>query len=102
MAQSIYVCRLNRQNELIANATRTVMETEEVGMEITTELGKNRAKIESSQSKLHEFDGMTDVARRMLGSMQRRDTRQRWIMAFVAVMLVIAITVTVVYTQKKK
>ena len=78
------------------------METEEVGMEITSELGKNRSKIESSQGKLNEFGGMTDVARRMLGSMQRRDTRQKWIMAFVAIMLVIAIKLTVVYSSKKK
>ena len=42
---------------MIANATRTVIETEEVGTEITEELARNRAKIESSQSKVTEFAG---------------------------------------------
>lgn len=45
-------CRLARQNERIASATRTVAETEEVGMDITKELASNRAKIESVQSKV--------------------------------------------------
>ena len=44
--------RIARQNEMIANATRTVAETEEVGMEITSELSRNREKIESSRAKV--------------------------------------------------
>ncbi len=87
---------------MIANATKTVYETEEVGMEITNELAKNRSKIEASQAKATEFTGMTDVARRMLGSMQRRDVRQKFILAFIAIVLIIAIAVTIAYTSKKK
>jgi hypothetical protein len=37
---------------MIENARRTVAETEEVGVEITNELAKNRAKIESTQEKV--------------------------------------------------
>jgi vesicle transport through interaction with t-SNAREs 1 len=44
--------KLARQNELIANAQRTVAETEEVGMEITSELTRNREKIQSSRAKV--------------------------------------------------
>jgi hypothetical protein len=44
--------RLSRQNEMIANAYRTVAETEEVGLEITSELARNREKIESSRAKV--------------------------------------------------
>jgi len=94
--------KIARQNEMIANASKTVAETEEVGLEITSELARNRQKIESSQAKAGEFTGMTDVARRMLGSMQRRDTRQKFIMFFVAVVLVIAIVCTVYFSSKKK
>lgn len=94
--------KIARQNDMIANATKTVAETEDVGLEITTELARNRQKIESSQAKASEFTGMTDVARRMLGSMQRRDTRQKWIMGFVATVLVIAIALTVYFSSAKK
>ena len=48
--------RIHRQNEMIANAHRTVAETEEVGMEITSELARNREKIEGARSKVSVFD----------------------------------------------
>jgi hypothetical protein len=38
---------------MIANASRTVAETEDVGMEITQELKRNREKIESSREKVN-------------------------------------------------
>ncbi len=44
--------KISRQNDMIANATRTVAETEEIGMEITTELQRNREKIDSSREKV--------------------------------------------------
>lgn len=37
---------------MISNAHRSVLETEEVGMEITSELARNREKIESSRAKV--------------------------------------------------
>ncbi len=45
--------RLDRQREVIGNALRTVHETEEVGLEITSELQRNREKIESARSKVN-------------------------------------------------
>lgn len=37
---------------MISNAHRTVLETELVGLEITAELARNRATIESSRDKV--------------------------------------------------
>lgn len=47
--------KISRQNDMIANATRTVAETEEIGMEITTELQRNREKIDSSREKVRKL-----------------------------------------------
>ena len=44
--------RITQQNQIIENATRTVAETEEVAIEITQELGRNREKIESAHNKV--------------------------------------------------
>lgn len=44
--------RLDRQNEMIINATRTVAETHEVGIEITNELARNREKIVSAHNRV--------------------------------------------------
>ncbi len=41
---------------MILNATRTVQETEEVGLEITSELARNREKIESSRARVSDID----------------------------------------------
>jgi t-SNARE complex subunit (syntaxin) len=51
--------------------------------------------------KAQEFSGITDSARRLLGSMSRRDTRQKFMVCFIAVVLIIAIVITIYYTSKK-
>lgn len=50
--------RLDRQNELIMSAHRTVAETEEVGLEITNELARNREKILSSRARVRRFSSL--------------------------------------------
>lgn len=54
MRNLIFPCiiRLDRQNDLILNSVRTVAETEEVGIEITKELERNREKILSSRARV--------------------------------------------------
>eukprot|EP01036_Dinobryon_divergens_P030489 gene30489-39738_t len=93
--------KVHKQNEMIARSLQTVAETAEVGDEITKELQRNREKIESSRAKAQEFSTITDSARRVLGSMARRDVRQRFLIFFIAGVLIIAISVTIYYTTKK-
>ena len=94
--------KINRQNTSILLAQRSVNETAEIGLEINNELVRNREKIVAAQEKTRDFIGLTDSARRLLSSMQRRDVRQKMILVFVAVVLIIAIAVTIYYTQIKK
>jgi len=90
--------KVARQNETIMNAQRTVAETEDVGIEIISELSRNREKIESARGRVTEFSGVTDSARRLLSSMARRDVQQRFILCFIGIVLVIAIAVTIYFT----
>ena len=94
--------KLNRQNEMIMNAQRTVAETEEVGLEITTELARNREKIQSAHGKVKDFSSITDSARRLVSSMSRRDVQQRFILFFIAAVLIIAIVITVYFMNSGK
>lgn len=94
--------KLARQNEVILAASRTVAETEEVGIEITNELIRNREKIQSAHSKTRDFIGITDSARRLITSMQRRDVQQRFILLFIAIVLIIAISITVYFMEESK
>ena len=92
--------KLERQNEAILNAQRTVAETEEVGIEITEELSRNRERIQASRDRLGEFTGITDSARRMIGSMQRRSMQSKFFIAGVMVIIVIAISLGIYYGVK--
>mmetsp|Transcript_7939 Transcript_7939/g.13163 ORF Transcript_7939/g.13163 Transcript_7939/m.13163 type:complete len:211 (+) Transcript_7939:159-791(+) len=91
--------RLDRQNEMISNAHRMVSETEQVGMEITAELTRNREKLESSREKAAEYAGISDSARRMISSIGRREARQKYMAIFALVGLVVVIIVLIVYHQ---
>lgn len=94
--------KLDRQNEMIANAHRSVLESEEVGLVITEELTRNREKLESSASKASEFAGITDTARRLLSNMSRRNTRQRWLTVLIVVLLIVAFSLAIYYGTSKK
>jgi hypothetical protein len=48
------VYRIDKQNDAIANARRTVGETEEIGHEIIGELARNREKIESTRNRVSQ------------------------------------------------
>ena len=118
--------KINRQNEKILSAQRTVAETEEVGAEIIEELGRNREKIQSSHNKIKEFVGLTDsgditssytllvydtcvlyfmhcklflyTARRILSSMSRRENHQKMTIAFICVALLVIVVMAWYYS----
>mmetsp|Transcript_11605 Transcript_11605/g.11627 ORF Transcript_11605/g.11627 Transcript_11605/m.11627 type:complete len:213 (+) Transcript_11605:89-727(+) len=94
--------KIASQNEKILNATRTVADTENVAIEITQELGRNREKITSAHEKVREFAGVTDTARRLLHSMSRREVQQKFIIGFVALILIAAIIIVIYFTMVKK
>jgi len=91
---------LSRQNDTLTNARRVMAETEDVALEITEELGRNREKIQNARSKVQEVSGMTNTARRLVQSMSKRETQQKIMMYGLAFVLVGAIVVVVYYMQK--
>ena len=65
--------QLLRQNEVIAQAQRTVADTEDVGHTIAQELQQNRAKIEGTQERVTEFKDVTDKAKTFVKRMNDRE-----------------------------
>lgn len=45
--------------------------------------------------------GVTDTARRLVSSMSQRDVRQKYMIVFLAIVLIIAIVITIYYSTKK-
>eukprot|EP00605_Chrysophyceae_sp_TOSAG23-4_P000759 GSChrysophyteH1.ASY1.ANO1.848.1 assembled CDS len=89
--------KLYRQNQIIQNAQRTVFETEEVGAEIVGELDRNRERIQSAQDRAREFGGVADSARRMVNSMQRRETQHKFLMYALMLSILMALCAAVYY-----
>lgn len=75
-------------------------DTEDVALEITEELGRNREKIQSAREKVLDVSGMTNTARRLVSSMSKRETQQKMMMYGLAFVLVGAIIVVIYYMQK--
>lgn len=82
---------LQAQNSTLENAKRVMAETEDVALEITEELSRNRETIESAQSRVRGVSSLTNRARRVLVSMQRREVQQKMIVYGIGLAMFIAL-----------
>jgi hypothetical protein len=85
---------LYRQNDTLENARRVMEDTEACALEITEELGHNREKLTSAHGRIHEVTGMTARARRLLVSMNQRNTQQKMCLYAAAVGIVLMFLLT--------
>ncbi|KAI4328489.1 hypothetical protein L6164_020840 [Bauhinia variegata] len=89
--------RLNDSSERIRESRRTMLETEELGVSILQDLHLQRETLLSSHRKLHGIDDAIDKSKKVLTSMSRRMTRNKWLVASVIGALVFAIVVILFY-----
>jgi len=82
---------LQSQNSTLENARRVMAETEDVALEITEELSRNREAISSASSRVRGVSSLTNRARRVLVSMQRREVQQKMVVYGIGVGLFIAL-----------
>uniref|UniRef100_A0A7S4MGJ4 Vesicle transport v-SNARE N-terminal domain-containing protein n=1 Tax=Odontella aurita TaxID=265563 RepID=A0A7S4MGJ4_9STRA len=85
--------QLEEQNRTLDRARRVMAETEETALEITEELGRNREKIESAHGRVKDVSGLTNRARRIVQSMNRREVQQKLAMYVVSAMLIVVLIV---------
>mmetsp|Transcript_17589 Transcript_17589/g.27398 ORF Transcript_17589/g.27398 Transcript_17589/m.27398 type:complete len:216 (-) Transcript_17589:224-871(-) len=93
--------RIGAQNDTLDHARRVMAETEDVALEITTELGRNREKIESAHGRVFEVSGMTNQARRLIMNMSRREVQQKLAIYVVAMLLLGAVLFIIYYSHRK-
>jgi len=85
---------LSAQNDTLDNARKIMAETEDVALEITSELGRNREKIQSAHGRVRDVSGLTNQARRIVQSMTRREVQQK--LAMYVMTFLIALTFLIV------
>jgi vesicle transport through interaction with t-SNAREs protein 1 len=69
--------QLRNQNSQLDNARKVLEETEQVALEIGSELGNNRETLESAHGRIHQVTGLTGRARRIVQSMNQRAVQQK-------------------------
>ncbi|KAJ9187446.1 hypothetical protein P3X46_002901 [Hevea brasiliensis] len=88
---SMSVERLNQSGDRIKESRRTMLETEELGVSILEDLHQQRQTLLHAHNKLHGVDDAIDKSKKVLSSMSRRITRNKWIVGSVIAALVLAI-----------
>ncbi|KAK8659297.1 hypothetical protein V6N13_029503 [Hibiscus sabdariffa] len=94
---SMSVERLNQSSDRIKESRRTVLETEELGISILEDLHQQRQTLLHAHNKLYDVDSAIDKSKKVLTTMSRRITKNKWIAGSVIVALVLAIVLILYY-----
>ena len=81
---------LLQQNDTLERAKRSILETEQVALEINDELVQNRQTLISSQNRIHQVSHMTNQAKQLLSSMSQRQVQQKMILYGIVTSLILA------------
>ncbi|XP_076645284.1 vesicle transport through interaction with t-SNAREs 1a isoform X2 [Halictus rubicundus] len=94
--------RIDRSGRTLQNGYRMVLETEEIGSQVLKELHSQRETIQRGRGRLRDTDAELGRGSRLLSGMIFRNLQQRFILAAVALMLIIVGCVVVYYSFKSK
>ncbi|XVE91543.1 hypothetical protein REPUB_Repub01dG0018800 [Reevesia pubescens] len=94
---SMSVERVNQSSERIKESRRTILETEELGVSILEDLHQQRQTLLHAHNKLSDVDNAIDKSKKVLTTMSRRITKNKWIVVSIIVALVLAIILILYY-----
>ncbi|KAB1223017.1 Vesicle transport v-SNARE 13 [Morella rubra] len=83
--------RLGKTGDRVKESRRTMLETEELGVSILQDLHSQRQSLLHAHNTLHGVDENVGKSKRILTSMARRMSRNKWIIGSIVAVLVIAI-----------
>ncbi|KZV19655.1 vesicle transport v-SNARE 12 [Dorcoceras hygrometricum] len=83
--------RLNQSTDRLTESRRAALETEQLGVSILEDLHQQRETLLHSHKKLSDVDSAIDKSKKVLTSMSRRISRNKWIVGSVVAALIFAI-----------
>ncbi|MQM00853.1 hypothetical protein Taro_033585 [Colocasia esculenta] len=83
--------RLNQSSERIKESRKTMLETEELGVSILQDLHQQRQSLLHAHNTLHGVDDNISKSKKILTTMSRRMSKNKWIVGSVIAVLVLAI-----------
>ncbi|KAA8547960.1 hypothetical protein F0562_004389 [Nyssa sinensis] len=94
--------RLNKSSDRVRESRRTMLETEELGVSILQDLHQQRQSLLHANNTLHGVDDNISKSKKVLTSMSRRMSRNKWIIGSVIAVLVLAIILILYFKLSKK
>eukprot|EP01114_Cavostelium_apophysatum_P008536 TRINITY_DN21084_c0_g1_i1.p1 TRINITY_DN21084_c0_g1~~TRINITY_DN21084_c0_g1_i1.p1 ORF type:complete len:243 (-),score=45.17 TRINITY_DN21084_c0_g1_i1:37-708(-) len=82
--------QLDESNERLLNAHRIANETENIGVDVLSELGVQRQALERARDNLGRIDDNVSKSRRILNAMTRRIATNKLILALIIILLLAA------------
>lgn len=92
--------RLDKTSDRVKNSRRTMLETEELGVSILQDLHSQRQSLLHAHTTLHGVDDNISKSKKVLTSMARRMSRNKWMIGAVIAVLVIAIALILYFKLK--
>ncbi|KAL2484689.1 V-SNARE [Abeliophyllum distichum] len=89
--------RLNQSTDRIKESRRAAFETEELGVSILEDLHQQRETLLHSHKKLYDVDDAIAKSKKILTSMSRRISRNKWIVGSIIAALILAIVVVLYF-----
>lgn len=90
--------RAQRQTQVIKGALEIAQDTEQVALDITNELERNRETISSIRGHIADTSGALGTARGLIASMQKREVQQKAVLSFVALIMFCSIGTAMYYS----
>ncbi|KAK9925031.1 hypothetical protein M0R45_033372 [Rubus argutus] len=92
--------RLDKTSDRVKDSRRTMLETEELGVSILQDLHSQRQSLLHAHNTIHGVDDNISKSKKVLTSMSRRMSRNKWIIGAVIAVLVIAIALILYFKLK--
>ncbi|XP_042056881.1 vesicle transport v-SNARE 12-like [Salvia splendens] len=89
--------RLDQSTDRLRETRRTALETEDIGVSILEDLQLQRETLLHSHNKLYEVDSAIDRSKKVLTSMSRRLSRNKWIVGSIIFALILAILIVLYF-----
>ncbi|KAL1551091.1 Vesicle transport v-SNARE 12 [Salvia divinorum] len=89
--------RLDQSTDRLRETRRTALETEDIGVSILEDLQLQRETLLHSHNKLYEVDSAIDRSKKVLTSMSRRLSRNKWITGSIIFALILAIIIVLYF-----
>ncbi|KAK4263496.1 hypothetical protein QN277_028895 [Acacia crassicarpa] len=89
--------RIDESSNRIRESRRVMLETEQLGVSILEDLHQQRETLLSSHQKLFGIDDAIDKSKKVLSSMSRRISRNKWIVGSLIGALILAIVIIIYY-----